>query len=304
VIAALAAGATLAVAFVTVASYSRDWRFALIAHFRAHLAVAAWIVLLLVAVVQMSAPPKLLLLVAAFGSALVNLGEIVLRTPRGPAPTGRRRLRIVFANLLKYNPDASRLIEWVRREKPDMVVVAESIATWPDRLSVLADEFPHIVRTRIGDVAVYSRHEIVGEPQHMFPTVGHAIAVEVAGLSLVAVHTAAPEDEAVNAACNELIDRVGTYVASVQGPVAVVGDFNATPWCAPVIRLIKRTGLRYGPGARIGSFPIEVAGRRWPAWLALPIDLVLAAKGAVVTARRHGPLIGSDHWPVIAEIAY
>jgi len=70
VIATLAAAATLAVAFVTVASYSRDWRFALIAHFRTHLALASWIVLLLVALVPMSAPPKLLLLFAAFGAAL------------------------------------------------------------------------------------------------------------------------------------------------------------------------------------------------------------------------------------------
>jgi len=34
------------------------------------------------------------------------------------------------------------------------------------------------------------------------------------------------------------------------------------------------------------------------------LDLVLAGGGAAVVRRRHGPLIGSDHWPVIAEIQY
>jgi endonuclease/exonuclease/phosphatase (EEP) superfamily protein YafD len=41
-----------------------------------------------------------------------------------------------------------------------------------------------------------------------------------------------------------------------------------------------------------------------PAWLGIPIDLVLAGHGAGVVECRLGPRIGSDHWPVIAEIRY
>ena len=303
-IAALSAIAALAVAFVTAASYSRDWRLALIAHFRLHLAAAAWLTLLMTAVVDLPAGPKLVLLLAAFGAAVVNLGEMILRTPRGPAAEGDRWLRLAFANVLKNNPDAGRLVDWVRREKIDVLVVAESVASWPSRLAVLADELPFIVRTQVGDVAVYSRHEITGEPHHIFPNVGHAVALEVAGITLVGLHTAAPEDAAHSKACNELIDRAADHVERIVGPVVVVGDFNAAPWSAAVIRLIARTGLRYGPGARIGSFPAELGGRLFPRWIGIPIDLVLAGGGAAVVRRRHGPLIGSDHWPVIAEIRY
>ena len=303
-IAALSAIAALAVAFVTAASYSRDWRLALIAHFRLHLAAAAWLALLATAMVDLPAGPKLVLLLAAFGAAVVNLGEMILKTPRGSAGVGDRRLRVAFANVLRHNPDAGRLVDWVRREKVDVLVVAESVASWPSRLAVLADELPFCVRTPVGDVAVYSRHEIVGEPHHIFPNIGHAVAVEVAGITLVGLHTAAPEDAAHSKACNELIDRASDHVGRVVGPVVVVGDFNAAPWSAAVIRLIARTGLRYGPGARIGSFPAELGGRLWPRWFGIPIDLVLAGGGAAVVQRRHGPLIGSDHWPVIAEIQY
>jgi endonuclease/exonuclease/phosphatase (EEP) superfamily protein YafD len=302
--AAISVVAALSVAFATAASYSRDWRLALLSHFRLHLAAAAWFALLVTALVPLPAALKLFLLFAAFGAALVNLGEIVLRTPRGDAPAGERGLRLAFANLLKTNQDAARLIEWVRRERVDVLVVAESVAAWPDHLAVLADELPFIVRTNLGDVAVYSRHAIAGEPRHIFPDIGHAVALEIEGITLVGVHTAAPEDEAHSKACNDLIDRVAGHVERVVGPVVVVGDFNATPWSAAVIRLIARTGLRYGPGARIGSFPAELWGRLYPKWIALPLDLVLAGGGAVVAERRHGPLIGSDHWPVIAEIRY
>src|SRR5471030_1855683 len=142
VIAALSAIAALVVAFVTAASYSRDWRLALIAHFRLHLAAAAWLTLLATAAVDLPAGPKLVLLLAAFGAAVVNLAEMILRTPRGPAVAGDRRLRLAFANVLQTNPDAGRLIDWVRREKVDVLVVAESIALWPDWLAVLADELP------------------------------------------------------------------------------------------------------------------------------------------------------------------
>jgi endonuclease/exonuclease/phosphatase (EEP) superfamily protein YafD len=304
VIAALSALATLAVAVVTVASYSSDWRLALIANFRLHLALAASLALLVVAVVDQPAAPKLFLLVTAFGAALVNLVEILLRTPRSATAGGDSRLRVAFANVLKSNPDAGRLIEWVRRETPDVLVVAEAIGVWSSRLAVLTDKLPFVVRTRIGDVAVYSWHDFSGEPRQIFPNIGHAVAVEVQGITLVALHTAAPEDQAHSIACDELIDRVGRHVEQVKGPVVVVGDFNATPWSAPVIRLVRRTGLRFGPGARAGSFPAELGGRLWPTWICIPIDLVLAGHGAAVVSRKHGPRIGSDHWPVLAEIAY
>lgn len=303
-IALLFALAALAVAFATAVSYSRDWRAALLVPFRPHLAAVSWLVLLATAMVDMPLPLKLILLLAAFGAAVVNLGEVVLRTPRGAGSSGARRLRLVFSNVLRTNADASRLIDWVRREDVDVLVVAESVGEWPERLSLLADKWPYIARTPNGDVAIYSRHPFAGEPHHIMPAIGHAVAVELAGLTLVALHTAAPEDRLTRANCNELIERVGEHVQELAGPVAVVGDFNATPWCAPVIRLLASTGLRFGPGARIGTFPAERYGRRYPTWFVLPIDLVLAANKAAVTARRHGPLVGSDHWPVIAEIAY
>ena len=259
-IAALFALAALAVAFATAASYSRTWYLALIANFRPHLTAASWLALVAVAAVPLPAALKLVLLVAAFGAAAVNLREMVLRTPRGDAATDARRLRLAFANVLKTNLDAARLVDWVRHEKPDVLIVAESIAGWPDRLAVLADEWPFVVKTRIGDVAIYSRHEIAGEPQHIFPDVGHAVAVQVAGLTLVGVHTAAPEDKALNTACDELIDRVARHVGAVTGPVVVVGDFNATPWSAAVIRMVAATGLRSAPAREPAAFPPNSAG--------------------------------------------
>ncbi len=303
-IAGLSVVATLGVAVATAASYARDWRLALLVHFRAHLAVASGAAALLVVLADLPVGPKLFFLLVAIGAAAINWREIVQATPAAPPPTGDRRLRLAFSNVLRSNHDAARLIDWVRREKVDVLVVAEALDAWPGRLAVLGDELPTRVALSSCDVAIYARHPIVGEPSYIFANVGNAIAVEIEGLTLIGLHTASPMAEIHCVACDELLDKVGTHVEGLTGPVVVVGDFNATPWSAVMRRLIARTGLAYGPGARIGTYPAEVGGRNIPTWLAIPIDIVLTRGGAAVAERRHGSRIGSDHWPVIAEIVY
>jgi endonuclease/exonuclease/phosphatase (EEP) superfamily protein YafD len=304
VIAGLSVVATLAVATATAAAYARDWRLALFVHFRPHLAATAIAVALVVAVVDLPVGPKLFFFLVAIGAAAINLREIVQATPVPASPTGDRRLRLAFSNLLRSNHDERRVIDWIRREKVDVLVVAEVLDSWPGRLAALADELPVRVTSPSSDVAIYARHPMVGEPLHIFANIGNAIAVEIEGLTLIGLHTASPMDAGHCVACDELLDLVGAHVEGLIGPVVVVGDFNATPWSAVMRRLIARTGLAYGPGARIGTYPAEVGGRNIPTWLAIPIDIVLTRGGAAVAERRHGPRVGSDHWPVIAEIQY
>jgi endonuclease/exonuclease/phosphatase (EEP) superfamily protein YafD len=304
VIGFLALLATLAVAIATAASFTRDWRLALLAHFRPHLAAASVLCLVTVAVIDLPDGARPVVPLIALLSLLVNLWQMVRATPRGTPVADGTCLRLAFANVLRPNDDERRVIDWVQCERVDILVVAEALGPWRQRLEVLTAELPFVVRSRIGDVAVYSRHPIAGEPRHLFPIVGHAVAVEIAGLTVIGVHTASPEDAAQSAACDRLIEMVGDEVERLAGPVVVMGDFNAAPWTAPVMRLIARTGLRYGPGAWIGSFPAELGGRTFPTWVGVPIDLLLAGRGATVVSRAHGPRIGSDHWPIIAEIVY
>jgi len=304
VIATIAVLAGLAAAIATATSFSRDWRLALLAHFRPHLVVLCGVLALLVAVVDLPMGPKLALVVLLVVCAAVHLREILRSTPAATVAVGDDRLRIAAANVLRGNADKQSVIDWVRREKVDVFVAAEAVRGWTTALAALQDELPHVAGHPSGDVLVFSRHEIAGEARHLFPNVGYGIAVEIAGLTVVGVHTASPEDGSHSRACDELIGMVGDCVRESAGPIVAVGDFNATPWSAPIQQLVAGTGLAFGPGARLGSFPAEWAGVKAPAWLGIPIDLVLAGGGARVVERRHGPRIGSDHWPVIAEIRY
>jgi endonuclease/exonuclease/phosphatase (EEP) superfamily protein YafD len=304
VISGLVILASLVAAIATAASFSRDWRLALLAHFRPHLAAVCAALVLVVAAVDLTAGPKLALLVLLVAATAVHLREILRSTPRGAPVAGGARLRIAAANVQRSNGGKQDVVDWVRRERVDVFVAVEAVRGWRTALAALQDELPHVAGHSSGDVLIFSRHEIAGEPRHLFPNVGYAVAVEIAGVTVVGVHTASPEDLNHSRACDELIDRLGTFVQDCADPVVLVGDFNATPWSAPIVRLITATGLSYGPGARLGSFPAAWVGVKVPAWFGLPIDHVLAGHGASVIERRHGPRIGSDHWPVIAEIAY
>jgi len=304
VIAALVVLAALAAAGATAASFSRDWRLALLAHFRPHLAVACAVLVVAVLAADVRVGPKIAVAAMLAGAAAVHIREIRRTTVAGLPTGGDRRLRIAFANLLRQNQDAQSVIDWIRREKVDVFVAAETHDHWPQALAALADELPHVAGHRWGDVLVFSRYPIAGEPRHIFANVGYAVAVETEGITVVAVHTASPQMRALSLACDELLETIGRMVPTIPGPVVAVGDFNATPWSAQIVKLIADAGLTVGPGARLGTFPAVLGRWRIPAWLAIPIDLVLAGPGARVVERRHGPRIGSDHWPVVAEVTY
>jgi endonuclease/exonuclease/phosphatase (EEP) superfamily protein YafD len=304
VIAGLAVLAVLVAAIATASSFSGNWRLALLAHFRPHLAITCAVLAVVVLAVDLPIGPMLALIVTMAGCAAVHWREVLRATPVAASGAGNERLRIAALNVLRSNDDHKSVIDWVRREKVDVFVAAEAVRGWMTALAALQDELPHVAGHPSGDVLIFSRHEMVGEPRHLFPNVGYAIAVEVAGITVVGVHTASPEDANHSRACDELIGQVSTFVREHSGPVVVVGDFNATPWSAPIVKLIAVTGLHFGPGARLGSFPAEWGGIKAPAWLGIPIDHVLAGHGARVAERRHGPRVGSDHWPVIAEIQY
>lgn len=307
-IAGLAVLAALAASVASAASFSRDWRLALIAHFRPHLAVLCGALAIVVACVDLTVGPKLALVALLAAAACVHLREILRATPRsmpsGAPAAGGTRLKIAAANVLRRNAEVHRVIDWVRRERVDVFVAVEAVRTWRGALAALQDELPHVAGHPWGDVLVFSRHAFAGEPRHLFANVGYAVAVEIEGLTVIGLHTASPEDRNHSRACDELIGLVGASVRQAPGPVVAVGDFNATPWSAPIAGLVADTGLGYGPGARLGSFPARWAGIDVPRWLAIPIDHVMAGGAAAVVTRRHGPRIGSDHWPVVAEIAY
>ena len=81
--------------------------------------------------------------------------------------------------------------------------------------------------------------------------------------------------------------------------VIIAGDFNASPYSPVFKKLLTTSGLR-DTRTGFGWLP------SWPALFPLafiPIDHILVSPDIQVQNRATGPYIGSDHYPVIAELS-
>ena len=296
--------ATAGLALATAFAGHRDWRLALLANFRAHLAVASLLVAVVAAFTDSAVPVDGLPVVVLLLCAAANVYEMLraTRPARVKVVSESRTVRLAFANLLETNLATDRVISWLERDRPDVFICAEAHRHWRRALTALEQDYPHVAGSPQGDVMIFSRRPFEAEPVDLFVDIGHAVAVRVDGLTILGLHTASPEDLRRSTALRDLLDKAGVFLRDTAGPVVVTGDFNATPWTPPVRRLMAEAGLRCAPGALAGTYPAALLGRRIPPWLAIPIDVVLAGGGAHAVSRRRGPAIGSDHWPVVIEL--
>jgi endonuclease/exonuclease/phosphatase (EEP) superfamily protein YafD len=95
---------------------------------------------------------------------------------------------------------------------------------------------------------------------------------------------------------HEQMMALGDELAAAGGSRIVAGDFNATPPSLMLQTLLERSGLELASGLAT-----------WPADLGLPqiaIDHILVSPDLrILGPARIGSAAGSDHYPVIAEIA-
>jgi endonuclease/exonuclease/phosphatase (EEP) superfamily protein YafD len=225
-------------------------------------------------------------------------------------PAGAVKLRVLSSNLLYWNQNADRLGSQLRAEHPDVVVLVEASPLTLGRVEAsdaLRDYPFREVEPREGafGAAVYSR----------FP-LSAATAPEVAGVPMLrvtvtvdgsrrfvlyAVHTISPTTGDYTQRWRRQLDYLTAEVHRSRLPVLMAGDFNATRDHRPLRRLVD-SGVRDAH---------DVAGAGWaPSWSArslvpplLRIDHVLASPAFSVTGYRTGGSIGSDHLPVIADLA-
>ena len=190
--------------------------------------------------------------------------------------------------------------------RPDIVAVLEVDDDWAAALEGLAEQFPHqLIRPRPDNfgIAVLSRWPLV-DPQVVafsetgFPSIIATVRRESGDFRFIATHPYPPFNGRATEALLVHLAGVAEVVESSPVPCIVAGDLNATPWSRPFRELLARSGLvdtAVGHGVQ-------------PTWHAhlpaprIPIDHVLVPPAAVVLRREVGPDIGSDHFPVEAEL--
>lgn len=225
-------------------------------------------------------------------------------------------LRVMTLNINAENPRADLVVQAIEAENPDLLLLLEITPGWWESTPVeFRQRYPYRA-TEITDspfgIALVSRQPFVNHDIFHFGIYGRpAIAARIclttaqAGesascLHVVAVHPDPPITPNLAHARDGLISEVGEYLRGVsEKRRLVMGDMNATPWSPVLRRFMAQNGLR-DSALGYGLHPTWLS--RWLP-LGIPIDHILHSDGITVLHRRVGPDVGSDHFPVTADIA-
>jgi endonuclease/exonuclease/phosphatase (EEP) superfamily protein YafD len=220
------------------------------------------------------------------------------------ASTGpqQRFLRIVTFNLLVDNKRLDDIASFLNSSGADIAVLQEVTPRHRETLrALLKPKFPYM--TGNTDVVIFAKYpprgggHINGEkvdgwarhPMLLWTT----FDVDGFVFDLAGVHLAYPFNPLDQAAdMPQLID----FARSRERPLIVAGDFNLTPWSVKLQRFTRETGLK-----RYNTFMPT-----WPMDKLMPfvtIDNVFTSKEFAPIKVETGAAIGSDHRPLIADIA-
>lgn len=280
------------------------WPLDLAANFRPHFAVA---LLLMGFVLILAARRRLGVGVLVVG--LVNAATVAplfLAPGDGGEPLGET-LTVMSFNVNGLNDRYADVIEYIRAEDPDVVFIHEATFLWEDEF--VAADLPYHVEPGREEPLDFGTLALVPE-EARFRTFGFATtaprAVEVVleigetTVRMLGTHPLSPSTEERAALRDAQLGFARDWSAESGGRRIVAGDLNATPWSLPFRRLVSGGDLvnsQRGYGLELtfpsGSSPL----------VQVPIDHVLYSEGFVVVDRRLGPPFGSDHLPVVVDLA-
>jgi endonuclease/exonuclease/phosphatase (EEP) superfamily protein YafD len=251
----------------------------------------------------------------AVATALV-VAHVVLVWPEAtaghPVPSAARTapsLRVFDANVLSGNPDASGFGAEINAAHPDVVVLEESSPAFVEALDrTVPGRYPYrftVDRTDPFAFALLSRLPLTDSSVVMVGgrplAVRSTIQAPTGPQRLVAVHTVSPtgghrQEWAAG------LSEIRRLAALETGNLLVVGDFNAT-WGNRGFRALIDDGFSDAAAARGHPFSMTWPRNRPLVPPLVRIDHVLTRGVLSVTSIRTGAGHGSDHRPLIADVA-
>ncbi|MBU3729124.1 MAG: endonuclease/exonuclease/phosphatase family protein, partial [Phycisphaerales bacterium] len=235
------------------------------------------------------------------------------------APVPVRTMRIAYANVNAWSAPSASSMAWFSASDADVVAIVECSAEWADALGSVAGpggaRWPHaFIRAdghAMSGVAVLSRHALRDakafvSPEGRFPMVDVTVDAPDGPLRIMVAHPVPP----VSADAARMRDSEIRWLAqrcSDSGmPTAIVADFNDTPFGRALAAFGARSGMRSAASATglVTTWPARVGGIPWPPPLRIAIDHCFVSPGIGIAGLAAGPDIGSDHLPLLIDIAH
>ena len=249
-----------------------------------------------------------LLTVFALLLTIINCTHFALALQGGAedaTPGAPRFLRVMTFNIWNQNDRIDDIAKFLSDTDADLVVIQEMTADkWSKLRESLGSRYPYT----LGDagLVILSKYKIIengrvdrGGMQPWSSLMLRWAVVEVNGTTVkfVGVHLARPFYPKLQ--YDDLVTLVD-FVRHQTGPLIVAGDFDMTPWTDKLTSFTQATGLE-----RYNTFhftwPLHIGGI--PLLPFVASDQVFTSPHFAKIATWTGPRLGSDHRPVIADIA-
>lgn len=274
----------------------------LFSHFRLqYLAIS---ILLLIAFASLRSP---IYAVPLLVTAILNASYVMPWYGGGTLAAGHANLKLLHANVYSSNDQYERLFDLIEAEQPDVIFLQEFTPAWQARCKRLRDGYPFnysVPSQGNFGIAMFSRIALdsvthVDSPPLQYPTILATMTVGGTPLTLINTHPTNPLTRSLYEARNEHLESVASMANQAPGAVILTGDLNSSVWSRPYRNLEETTGLR---NTRRG-FGIQPT---WPTFMPfamIAIDHALVSDDITVVGTRTGARIGSDHLPLIVELA-
>lgn len=247
------------------------------------------------------------LLFVAIGGVLALTLQPQWFPEKTPAAPGAKPVRVYFANVWAKNDRMSLLKASIAEADADVVALVEVTEDHQRLLPVLLEDYPYLISGKPGRrhagaprVLVASRYpvRVLGRERSDGLSALEATVRGPEPFRLIVLHVTRPWPfDRPGAQANQL-ERVKTRLFNgAPERTLLVGDFNATPSATVLERFAEQTSMRPAP-ALIGTWPSVLPGP-----LRIGIDNAFVGRGLTVTSRRVGAPNGSDHRPVVLEVA-
>ena len=230
-----------------------------------------------------------------------------------------RTLKIAYANVNAWNGPTPDAVQWFESTDADVVALIECSQEWIDALravtragsslwpnaAVRIDDHP------IGGVALLSRHplrdvEAIVSPEGRFPMIDAVVQAPAGPMRILVAHPVPPVGVEALQMRDDEIRWLAQRAAGSALPMAVVADFNDTPFGRALREFAARSGMRSAASATglVTTWPARVAGVPCPAPLRIAIDHCFVSREIGIASLSAGPRIGSDHLPLVIDIAH
>ncbi len=239
---------------------------------------------------------------------LIVIAPYYLPESKCGSPQAETTLRALLINVNTSNKHYELTRELIRSTSPDLIILEEVDAKWMSELSDLRRDYPYEKSEPREDnfgIAMFSRYlfenaKIVYLGDAGVPSVVAQVRVKAKVLNVLTTHPLPPGSRSGSLLRDGQLAELPAFLRNRKGPIVLLGDLNVSPWSAHFRKLLRETGLRDSARGRgIHS--------TWPTMsllLRVPIDHCLVSRDVCVLNRIVCRDIGSDHYPLLVDLAF